>query len=219
MTTRLIIQSITPPPDQFGRYLDLAKPVHEDYAKRCGGDYQLFVGWKERDVNPTWNRLPMILDAFAQGYEQVVWLDADTLVVQPDRNIFEEVVGAPLHMTRTEGFPWWTPDGEREAWNDGVLVAEQCDESIDALEWVWRRRHDPFLPHQVSGMPELSWLLDYVFTQPASLVKELSDIWNFMPYEHTKHRADEAVIDAWHGIPYDERWEMFRTRYGEVYET
>lgn len=218
MADRLICQSIGGDPrDNFRRYMALEEPIHRDYAARCGADYEYFVGTKDPLANPTWNRLVMMLDAFAAGYEQVAWLDADVLVVQLDRNIFEEVVGAPLHMTRTQGFPWWTPDGEQEAWNDGVLVAERCDESIAALEWVWARRHDPFLAHHVPSMPELTWLLDYVFTQPASLVKELPDIWNFMPWEHTKHRAHEAVIEAWHGQPHDERWENFRTRYEQVY--
>lgn len=217
MTDRLIIQSHATPPDQFEKYLHLARPIHEDYAARCGADYRLFVGWWEPKVNPTWNRLPMMLEAFTQGYQQVVWLDADTLVVNPDRDIFEEVVGAPLHMTRTSGFPWWTPDGEQEAWNDGVLVAEKCDEAIAALEWVWDRRYWAFLPHQVPGMPELSWLLDYVFTQPASLVAELPDIWNWMDEGVNGTPRADAVIEAWHGQPYEARWLNFRTAYEAHY--
>lgn len=216
MTDRLIIQSHTPRPDQFEKYLALSRPIHEAYAKRCDADYELFVGWKEADVNPTWNRLPMILDAFANGYEKVVWLDADTIVTNPARDIFAEVAGAPLHMTRTSGFPWWTPDGEREAWNDGVLVAERGPEATAALEWVWARRHDPFLAHQISGMPELSWLLDYVFTQPDTLVKELADVWNWMPFAHASPRAG-AVIEAFHGQRYGERWENFQSVYREFY--
>lgn len=216
MNRFLITQAITPSPDQFAKYLDLAKPIHEDYAKRCDADYRLFVGWIEPDVNPTWNRLPMALEAFEQGYESVVWLDADVLVVQPDRNIFEEVRGAPMHMTRTSGFPWWTPDGEQEAWNDGVLVVENCPEAIAALEWTWARRHDPFLPHHVSGMPELSWLLDWVFQHPESTA-QLSDVWNWMHENIQGTPREDAVIEAFHGQRYHERWENFQDCYRRHY--
>lgn len=223
MTDRLIIQAIGPPPDQFGKYMDLARPIHEDYARRCGSDYLLFVGVREVGVNPTWDRLPMMLDAFENGYASVVWFDADVLVVNPDRNIFEEVQGAPLHMTRTSGFPWWTPTGEQEAWNDGVLVAENHPDAIDALRWTFERRFDPFLDHQISGMPELSWLLDYVFAHPATpqhpggLVKELPDCWNWMHENISGTPRDAAVIEAFHGQRYGERWENFQDCYRRHY--
>jgi hypothetical protein len=218
----LLVQSIGTPldpsrPDAFEKYMDLALPIHEDYAARCDADYEYFVGWKEERVNPTWNRLPMILEAFERGYESVVWMDADVLVVKPDRDIFAEVVGAPLHMTRTSGFPYWTPAGEQEAWNDGVLVAHNTPEAIDALRWTWDRRHDPFLEHQVAGMPELTWLLDYVFTHPDGLVAELPDIWNWMDAGVNGTPRDDAVIEAFHGQRHHERWDNYRDCYQRAY--
>jgi hypothetical protein len=159
----------------------------------------------------------MILEAFTLGYETVVWLDADVLVVNPDRDIFAEVVGAPLHLTRTSGFPWWTPSGEQEAWNDGVMVAHNTPEAVAALEWTWARRHDAFKEHHIPGMPELTWLLDYVFQHgPPDLCAELPDIWNWMPFAHASPR-EGMVIEAFHGQPHKERWENFQSCYREFY--
>lgn len=223
MTDRLVIQSIGTPldprkPDVFEKYMDLARPIHEDWAKRCDADYEYFVGWKEDGVNPTWNRLPMILDAFAEGYNSVFWMDADVLVVKPDRDIFEEVTGAPLHMTRTSGFPYQTPNGdEQEAWNDGVLLVHNTPDAIDALQWTWDRRYDPFRPGQVPTMPELTWLLDYVFTHPESLVMELPDIWNWMDEGVNGTPRDDAVIEAFHGQRHHERWDNYQDCYRRHY--
>lgn len=218
MTDRLIVQSIGgDPADNFLRYMELEEPIHRDYAARCGADYHHFVGRKDERCNPTWNRVLQILEAFEQGYRKVVWLDADVLVVQPDRDIFAETPDdVPLVMTRTEGFPWRTPDGEQEAWNDGVLIANAGSEAEEAMRWLWDRRCDPFLPHQIPGMPELSWLLDWIFTHPGC-VAPLSDVWNFLPHEHTKDRAGEAVIEAFHGMPHRDRWEAFLATYNRVY--
>lgn len=219
MSDKLIIQSIgADPRDNFLRYMALEEPIHKDYASRCGADYEYFIGTKDEWCNPTWNRIVMILDAMAAGYRRIFWMDADVLVVQPDRNIFDETPDdVPLVMTRTEGFPWWTPDGEQEAFNDGVLMVNAGPEAEATMRWVWDRRHDPFLAHHIPSMPELTWLLDRIFSQPDGLVAELSDVWNFLPYEHQKHRADEAVILAWHGIPHDERWRLFSAAYEERY--
>jgi hypothetical protein len=215
------------PDDWFRPWMELTAPIHQEYADRCGADYEFFAGDKEPDLNPTWTRLIQILDAFDSGYDKVVWLDADTLVVDLDRSVFTETDSeTPLLMTRVLSshlhFPWASMvDGELvwadrwDVYNDGVLIANRSPHAIKALEFAWENRRSPLRPWHEPGIPELDWLLDYVFANPEA-VAQLDLAWNWMPYPEACPK-DEAVILAWHGMPKQERWESFLTEYARVY--
>jgi hypothetical protein len=228
VTDRLLIQSISDhPEDQFLKYMLLEEPIHRDYAARCDADYEYFVGWKDDKCNPTWNRITMMQDALRRGYRKIVWLDADTLVVRSDCDIFAETSDtAPLLMTRVDGahveIPWGYYDGDTaceapgwDVYNDGVLIVNDSAHARAALDFAWRNRLAEFRPWHVPGMPELDWLLDYVYDHPDA-VEQLDDRWNWMGYPHTCPK-DEAVIRAWHGIPYEQRWEQFKAAFDERY--
>lgn len=126
MNKNLIVQSVGANPDDWFRgWMDVTGPLHEQYANRHGADYQYFAGDKEPGLHPTWNRLIQMLDGFAAGYQKIVWLDADTLVVAQDRSVFEETDDdAPLLMTRVlsshHEFPW------QETYNGAVRAAGMC---------------------------------------------------------------------------------------------
>lgn len=213
---RLIIQSHGAGDDWYVPWFALSRPIHERYAAECDADYLFFAGQKDWKVHPAWNRLPMILDAFDAGYRKVVWLDADTLVVDSTQNIFTATDDSiPLQMRRTGGFPWVTPDGEQEGWNDGVLVVNNVPGARTAIEWVWARRHDPPAQHHMPSLWELNHLLDLVLAQP-DLVADLPDRWNWMRFEDASPEADAAIC-AWHGYPHDERWAAFIEKYESVY--
>lgn len=215
---KLIIQSIGANPDDwFIKWMDLTEPLHKQYAERCGADFVYFVGDKEPALHPTWNRIPMFLEAFRDGYDKVIWLDADTLVVNQDRDVFEETDDdAPLLMTRVQDshfeFPWASevhgeivPADRWDVYNDGVLIANNTPHAIAALEFVWANRRSKLKPWHEPGIPELDWILDYVYTHPEA-VKQLSLAYNWMPYPEAPP-FDEAVIMAWHGMPHDVRWQ------------
>lgn len=214
---KLIIQSIgANSDDAFRRWMDLTEPIHQEYADRHHADYELFVGNKEPGLHPTWSRIIMFLDAFAAGYDKVVWLDADTLVVNQARDVFEETSDAPLLMTRVLSshfeFPWASevdgvvvPADKWDVYNDGVLIANNTDHAKACFEFVWENRNSPFKPWHVPGIPELDWILDYVYAHPDS-VEQMSLAYNWMPYPEAPP-YDEAVIMAWHGMPHEVRWD------------
>lgn len=227
---RLIIQSIGANPDDwFRKWMDITAPLHEQYAKQCEADFEYFVGDREKDLHPTWNRIPMFLDAFNAGYDKVIWLDADTLVVNQDRSVFDETDDdAPLLMTRVKDshyeFPWASEvNGQTvladrwDVYNDGVLIANNTDHARECFEFAWANRRRPFKSWHVPGIPELDWILDYVYEHPEA-VRQLSLTYNWMPYPEAPP-YDDAVILAWHGMPHEERWdglqEALRHFYGE----
>lgn len=207
---RLVLQSIDPG-GIYEPWLTLTRPVHEAYAARWGADYRCHVGRVE-DVHPAWNRIVLMLEAFAHGYQKVVWLDADTLIVRADRSIFDETEDqTPLLMCRA-GLQWLGHD----SWNSGVLVANSSPETVTALEWIWGQRHAEPRPHHAPSLWESNWLFDYLEEYPAT-VGRLDQCWNWWQCPDVMPVA-EAVIQAWHGMPYAQRWAWFRRTYREIYE-
>lgn len=62
---------------------DLTAPLMESYAIAHGFDFRIF-----RDFQPLepayWRKIPKTIEAFSQGYDRVIWLDADQMVTNPD---------------------------------------------------------------------------------------------------------------------------------------
>jgi hypothetical protein len=108
----------------------------------------------------------------------------------------------------------WGEDGW-DVYNDGVLVANRS--SVEAFEWVWAQRHEPFLPHHHPSMWELNVVLDRIFAHRDE-VKELPLRFNWMPFDYAPPK-EEAVILAYHGMPHAERWNRFQADFTAVYGT
>lgn len=208
------------------KYMELARPVHEAYAKLCGADYRYFEGRVHPKVHPAWNRLPLILEAFKQGYTKVVWMDSDVLVVKPERNIFAETSNTvPMLIPRSpSGTPW---RGRGMAVCTGVMVLNRCIETTVAVEWVWSKRFTPLLPHHHPTMWENNWVADYVQDHP-QVLELLDPRWNWKPNMvddagrpsyHPAHQdipESECIIRAWHGQRQGPRWESFQERYRKL---
>lgn len=208
----LLIQSCD---EQFLPFMDLAAPIHARYAAAHDAHYELFVGWKDRDVHPSWNRTVMFLDAFAHGYEKVVWLDADTLVVDPEADIFTETADDVALLMPQASIPWFDSPW---CFNCGVAVANNTPAAYNAFNYVWSRRHAQLRDHHLPGLWELNWLLDWTFAH-RDKVDVLSDRWNWQQTEHRDPEVpfEKAAVLAWHGIPYDERLALFTAEHARRY--
>lgn len=110
--------------------LDVSLPTFAKYAARQG--YDLYVpeignfSWTTRPYS--WWKVPLILSLFRSGYEEVLWLDADVVVVNGDRDIFDDVCDAPMGMVIHN-----TPDGAVP--NCGVWPVRAVAASF--LESIW----------------------------------------------------------------------------------
>ena len=71
-------------------------------------------------------------------------------------------------------------------------------------------------PWHEKGIPELDWLLDYVYAHPES-VQQLSLAYNWMPYPEAPP-YDDAVILAWHGMAHEDRWDGFQAALKHFYD-
>lgn len=113
------------------------------------------------------------------------------------------------HLNGGGPWPQW------DVYNDGVLIVNDSDHARAALEFAWARRLAPFKPWHIPGMPELDWLLDYVFDHPDA-VEQLHDRWNWIPYP-TASLKEQAAILAWHGYPHEQRWVEYQAAYEARY--
>lgn len=218
---RLVMQSIGPPGDQYDQWMLLTRDPHIEYAHACGADYWFFDGLVAGATHPKWNRLAMFLDAFADGYDEVLWLDADTLVVRPEENIFVLTdPDAAMQMTRQFGdslrSEWREPGWD--VYNDGVLLARP--DARPCFEYAWENRDErPRDYHR--DFAEMNWINDYVFEHPESVV-HLPERWNAWQ----DPRPDDTVILAWHAsmatgrrglrAAFKELWQARVERYGPV---
>lgn len=74
--------------------LDVALPSYVAFAGQHG--YKLVVGKKAGDLPPAWNKIPLLLDVLADGYEEVVWFDCDLIVVESSED-FPALPGGLTH--------------------------------------------------------------------------------------------------------------------------
>lgn len=60
----------------------LTSPLMESYAKRFACDFRCWTELSGKHPG-YWEKVPQVLDAFDEGYERVLWLDADQLITNP----------------------------------------------------------------------------------------------------------------------------------------
>lgn len=211
----LLMQSIDGA-DEYWRMLQtLTQPATMQYAHRCGADYQLYVGLQDPTASAHWNRFPMFRDAFANGYEKVVWLDTDTLVVDQDTNVFAATDDhVALQMYRQFESPTlfkWRDDPDWAVYNSGVIVA--CRSALPACAWVWGQRHVAALSHHWPEWYDQNWLNDWVYDRPGDIV-DLDLRFNWVPW---KGNDVVPVIRAWHGYEREVRMKEMCRMLEDVY--
>lgn len=206
MNDRILLQSKGPAPDMYDGMVDLIRPITEEYAWKCDADYRMFVGLKDATiVTPkamtahsaaaSWNRIALMLDAFADGYRKVAWFDLDTLVVDMDESIFDQTDDTtPLQFVRIPHAGDWIK-------NDGVLVANNLPATVDLLEDVWAQRHGP-----LSGF-EQGPIDAHALAHPET-VGPLDPRFNWFGWDGTIAAVvpsypprESAVVLAWHACP------------------
>lgn len=66
--------------------LEIALPTFEEFARRH--DYDLLVADVQNQTRPpSWWKVPALLETFDAGYDEVLYLDADVVVVDPTENL------------------------------------------------------------------------------------------------------------------------------------
>lgn len=113
-------------------YKEMGDLCYERHRAYCNAHSFVFVNWRGKVLNkpnrgPTYCRLALIQFALEQGFEYVVCLDADALIVRPEVDFREAMpkeknFGMVHHPGPWEGRPWH--------WNCGVMVVRPGAEHI-----------------------------------------------------------------------------------------
>ncbi len=132
------------------RLLRIARTTIAPYARRHG--YELHLGTELPDTSraPMWAKV-VALQRLQERYDALVWLDADLMVVDPRRDVLDELapgtfLGLVEHRLRDGGV----------GLNTGVMVLRTGSECTAFLDAVWAQ--DEFadvLWHEQSAMSRL----------------------------------------------------------------
>lgn len=168
--------------------LELSADRHAAYCDKHRLTYWPVLGDVQFSRAPHWNKIALVRHALALGFETVVWLDADTLIVRDDEDIRSALNGGgPLALARhpTPGI-----NGTPTHWNSGVMVMRNTARTREFFDAVWQAG-----PHGEHHWHEQARMLLLLPKFP-DLVQQLDDRWN-----STDCLTDvpNPVIKAWHG--------------------
>jgi ADP-heptose:LPS heptosyltransferase len=166
--------------------LSLTHDWHAQYAARHALTFLSVRGPVQFERSPVWDKIQLIRMQLAAGYDLVVWLDADTLVVNPAADVRGALSnGAPIAMCR-HPLPW----GEQPwHWNAGVVFVRNTNASRWFFDEVWRREGCTHSWQEQARINELS-------LEHPGLIQELGHQWNCT---RGLTSAPNPVVRAWHG--------------------
>jgi ADP-heptose:LPS heptosyltransferase len=181
----LLIQQAAGPHMQM---LEATAGWHNDYAVRHGFEFWSVRGHVQTERPAHWDKIILLQRALAQGYELVVWLDADTLIVRPEVDLREALPadGPPIGMCRHPMHfreqPWH--------FNSGVMIVRNTPLARAFFQNVWQAGPNNTAWQEQIAINELS-------QRTPGAVQRISDRWN-CTLDATDH--PDPVIRAWHGL-------------------
>ncbi len=152
------------------------EPLHTRFCAIHGYKYE--VEYSDRGIHPWWMKAYMMLIAIEEGFDRVVWLDADVVWLgEPLDPKFETVFGATYHEM------FW----HANHFNAGVLYVN-CENAKPVIESWFAERVNNFNDQEVLN---------------ANLKQHVTAIgmeWNcqiWIPH----YSVPNPKVVAWHGCP------------------
>lgn len=165
--------------------LELTEPRHREYCQKHGIHYKPVIGNPIPEIPPeagNWARIKLIKDALEEGFEQVYWLDADTMIYDLETPLSEAVQTGKIGVC-------WHRIPQLHHWNIGAMYLENCEEVKDFIS-NWLASYPP---------PNDGWLEQGVFNRMArqsKTVVTISDRWNATL---DVSMVPDAVVLGFHG--------------------
>ena len=166
--------------------LELTSSLHRAYAQRHGISYWQVRGNVQTERAGHWNKILLMQRAFQMGFELVIWLDADTVIVEPEQDFRRALNGgAPIGMVRHHR-PW---NGQPWHYNSGVILARDTPKTRQFLQRVWD-----------AGPIDHPWQeqvrINEVAQRNPRIVQSLPDRWNCTQGTNPCRKPN---VLAWHG--------------------
>lgn len=174
--------------------LSLTQNLHSEYCERHGIDYWAFFG-SPNDIGdraPNWSRVLLMEQANVAGYEYIIWLDADCLIVG-DVDLREGCEKIGFNMTRHD-MSIFRDAGHADLydhWNTGAIYYRTSLGSASDLNYWWGT---PDEGHGWADQHSFNLAVkDGVIDTP----NRIDLRWNStLPY----FTSPEPVVMAWHGF-------------------
>ena len=165
--------------------LELTRAYHGAYAKAHNMDYFYRFGAQQERRHPYWDKIAILKEVLQQThYEYVVWLDADTLIVDPKQDLRKALPGDKWLGLVTHGNPPY--------FNSGVLYLRntvQCRAFFEAIWQTWP------VDNAWEDNAALIQVLEHAPDQWAGVVT-LDDAWNST---HKVNESPQPIVEGWHG--------------------
>jgi ADP-heptose:LPS heptosyltransferase len=166
--------------------LDLSSELHATYAARHDLTFWSVRGNVEFERSPEWNKILLIRMALWAGFELVVWLDADTLIVRPEVDVRTALLdGPPIGMCRHP-----LPLGD-QSWHydSGVIFVRNTKLARVCFDNIW-----PAEPVEHSWQEQVR--LNELNEKYPNALQPVDDQWNST---QRVNPTPNPVIRAWHG--------------------
>jgi hypothetical protein len=194
----------------FTELLDISRPRMERYAQRHGWDLHVVAEDTAQGRPAAWGKVRIVRDLLDR-YDVVAWLDADTVIVDLERDLAGELRrGKDLYLVEHHN----GPSGEVTA-NTGVFMLRSGRWARRLLDQVWERRD--LIDHRWWENAAIMELLGYrIDPQPAThdrrtrwlrRTRFLDVAWNSLPHWDASR---EPVIKHYAGLPLHQRAEAMR---------
>ena len=182
MNNAVIIQHVYPGLG-FEKMMELTRTHNVSYCNFHKFDYQTHCYANELDVNNGgWVKIELIRAALKAGYEYIVWLDADAMIIDVSvdlRHAFEAgKIGAAWHRIP-----------QLNHWNVGVMYVHNTPDT-SAFISQWLASYPP---------PKDGWMEQGVFNRmgkAGKIVSTVSDKWNATI---DVNLVPDAVVLGFHG--------------------
>jgi hypothetical protein len=117
--------------------LRIAAPTFEGYADLHRADFLALRNVRLQTKRPpSWDKIVLLREA-VHSYEHILWLDADTLIVDPSRDAREELAKGEELVRLTTHVVQYRRNAWRHEPNAGVLLLRGGEETRGLLETIW----------------------------------------------------------------------------------
>lgn len=165
--------------------LELTENRHREYCRTHGIHYKAVIGNPLPEIPleaGNWARIKLIQDALTEGFAQVYWLDADTMIYDMQTPLSEAVSPGRIGVC-------WHRIPQLHHWNIGALYMDNTPNVRNFIgNWL-----DSYPP------PSDGWLEQSVFNRMARTDKTIvtiSDRWNAT---FDVSMVPDAVVLGFHG--------------------
>lgn len=173
--------------------LYIALAAHRRYCEAHDIDYQATGGdYPLGGRHPMWTKVHLIRGALKRGYQKVIWLDADALIVDIETDLRDAVPAKQIGVT------WHATDWDRlgigdqcyDHWNTGAVYCGAGDFTHNALLHWWNTDDDGHPWHDQHGFNKA------VQSGTLAQVVKLDARWNSI---YPLFESGNAVVRHWAG--------------------